>query len=52
MYALVLVGPGVVGYIDSSATMGFPHSGPDLEIPGLPSAIQAITFGALRALFR
>jgi hypothetical protein len=36
----------------TSATMGFPGSGPELVILDLPSAVQPATLGGLKALYR
>jgi hypothetical protein len=36
----------------TSATIGHPKSGPPLEIPSLPSAVEPATFGAIKSLYR
>ncbi|MFH1218947.1 MAG: hypothetical protein V1694_00635 [Candidatus Eisenbacteria bacterium] len=38
--------------VQTSATPGFPKSGPDLVILDMPSAVQPISLGALKAMYR
>jgi hypothetical protein len=44
-----------VWYADSlatSATGGFPHTGPELQIECTPTGVEPTTFGAIKALYR
>jgi hypothetical protein len=54
-YAIIChidVWDGVPVAVQTSATPGLPHTGPDLVIPDMPSGVQPTTFGAIKALYR
>jgi len=40
------------GQQTSATDNGFPHTGPDLVIPDCSPAVEPVTFGALKALYR